>query len=207
MADDRSTILLESRPPEHRSGREGRPFPGVRRDSSGDFPDLAALGRGHGFLGIAEPGISPGLDFNENESRTVTGDDVDFPPAVAISTPRRSESARRRDRGRPPRRGGLARFFPWSDFPADSVLRVFQNDPGLEKLAAEAVGLGPILGLAGQLAGLPIFSRRPRIPPPRRSGSDGQHVVHLRDEGTERPGLIRPDFSSRIRELALRIRS
>jgi len=86
MADDRLSVLLEF----HRqnikaAGKAGR-FRVFVEIAPGDFPDLAALGRGHGFLGIAEPGISPGLDFNENESRTVTGDDVDFPPAVAIST-------------------------------------------------------------------------------------------------------------------------
>jgi hypothetical protein len=85
MADDRSTVLLEF----HRQNIEAAGQPGRFRVlveiASGDFPDLAPLGRGHGLFGIAEMGIGPGLDFDENEDRAVAGDDVDFSPAVAVS--------------------------------------------------------------------------------------------------------------------------
>jgi len=86
MADDRLSVLLEfHRQNIEAAGQAGR-FRVLVEIAPGDFPDLAALGRGHGFFGITEPGIGSGLDFDENEDRAVTGDDVDFPPAVPVSS-------------------------------------------------------------------------------------------------------------------------
>jgi len=53
--------------------------------AEGDFPDLSALGRSDRFLGKSALGIGPGFNLEEDQGRTVPGDDVDFsaPETVA----------------------------------------------------------------------------------------------------------------------------
>jgi hypothetical protein len=50
----------------------------------GDSTDLPAFRRRHGFFWESAAGIGPGFHFDENQSRAVEGDDVDFPPEKSV---------------------------------------------------------------------------------------------------------------------------
>lgn len=55
------------------------------QETLGDPPDLPTLGGSDRLFGITEGGIGPGFDFDENQRRSLVGDDVDFPTVESIA--------------------------------------------------------------------------------------------------------------------------